>query len=339
MAGAIGTSTTAPLPTTAATEPPSSAPQGFVSDAWRALTHSGMVAKDIATFAGVDLSQDSGPNIKPVNVATITTVNAAVAGMVAARKGADLGLNASQMGFNALGEMGLNGIRISPTLVSAVAGPAIADGITMAVPNLLPKYKREMSVKDKNVVQAGRAIAGGLAVGLAAGIVFLVKPDLFKKIGFISEAARSGIITNGAGEVIREIAPMTKDAVFSHRMILGLAGGVGTLLLADKAVGEKDEGKKLMWGVAAAATGALTIGGIAMMPKLTKGTLEASKVAFLPGGGGSALFWKPNVQWIKEYAQKIAPITAIPAGTAASQYFDIVSDFQTITAPRSPFNK
>lgn len=348
MSGAIGTSTTAPLPTTALPtddtrpkpgEEPSSASQGFLGETWRGLTHSGMVIKDFATFAGVETDPDKGLGIKPVNVATITGVNALAAGMIAAKRGADLGLTRGQLVTESFNQMGVNGIRVTPTLVSAIAGPAVADGVTYLVPNLLPKYKKEMSAKDKNIVQAGRAIAGGIAVGVAAGVVFLLKPDLFKKAGFISEAARSGMITNGAGEVVRQIAPMAKDAVFSHRMILGLAGGLGTLLLANKAVGEKDDQKKLMWGVAAAATGALTVGGIALMPRLTRGAAEASKIAFLPGGESSAMFWKPNVQWLKEFGGKIAPITAIPAGTAASQYFDIVSDFETITSPRSPFNK
>jgi hypothetical protein len=61
------------------------------------------------------------------------------------------------------------------------------------------------------------------------------------------------------------------------------------------------------------------------------------------GAGGllakNDFLMKPNVEWIKKYASTIAPITAVPAGTSASQYFNIVDDFDDITSTRSPFRK
>jgi hypothetical protein len=61
------------------------------------------------------------------------------------------------------------------------------------------------------------------------------------------------------------------------------------------------------------------------------------------GTGGllakNELLMKPNIEWIKKCATTIAPITAVPAGTAASQYFNIINDFDEITNARSPFRK
>ena len=70
------------------------------------------------------------------------------------------------------------------------------------------------------------------------------------------------------------------------------------------------------------------------MPAITRGSESASKLAFMPD---KALFWKPNLQWFKEYGSKIAPITAIPAGSAAYTYLDTFNDFGKITDSRSQY--
>jgi hypothetical protein len=146
------------------------------------------------------------------------------------------------------------------------------------------------------------------------------------------------VASNSAIQILKTVSPMAKDAVFSNRLLVAGAGGVGTLLLANKAAGEEDPDKsKLMWGLTAAA-GAATIGGAWGIGKLTSGQVSASGEAtgIL---GKNQLFWKPNIEWVKKYAGTIAPITAVPAGTAASQYFNIFNDFDEITAARSPFRK
>jgi hypothetical protein len=146
-------------------------------------------------------------------------------------------------------------------------------------------------------------------------------------------------IADGASvNILKTVTPMAKDAVFSNRLLLAGAGGVGTLLLANKAAGEDDPGQqKLWWGLTAAA-GAATVGATWGVGKLTQRSMLANE-----GAGGllakNQLFLKPNIEWVKKYATTIAPITAVPAGTAASQYFNIVDDFDDITSSRSPFRK
>jgi hypothetical protein len=129
-----------------------------------------------------------------------------------------------------------------------------------------------------------------------------------------------------------------KDAVFSNRLLMAGAGSVGTMLLANKAAGEEDgDRQKLLWGMTAAA-GAATIGATWGIGKLTQGSIAANA-----GSGGllakNELFMKPNIEWVKKYATTIAPITAVPAYTSASTYFNIFNDFDEITAAKSPFRK
>lgn len=152
-------------------------------------------------------------------------------------------------------------------------------------------------------------------------------------------AAMGRPIADGAGvNILKTVSPMAKDAVFSNRALVAAAGGIGTLLLANKAAGEEDPGQQKLWwgitGAAALATGGATYG----IGKLTQGSIAANG-----GAGGilakNGLLMKPNIEWIKKYATTIAPITAVPAGTAASQYFNIVNDFDEITGARSPFRK
>ncbi len=273
-----------------------------------------------------------------------------------------------------------NAIKVTPTLISAVLGPAIADGVTMIAPNLVKKYKDTKDIKvaeekkkvekDNQYAKISRAVAGAVVVGIAAGAVFLLKPDLFKKFGSgvthaiegstqfavdgkvgklsgvldanqirTAMAAMGRPIADGAGvNILKTVSPMAKDAVFSNRALVAATGGIGTLLLANKAAGEEDPGQQKLWwgitGAAALATGGATYG----IGKLTQGSIAANG-----GAGGilskNQLLMKPNIEWIKKYATTIAPITAVPAGTAASQYFNIVNDFDEITAARSPFRK
>ena len=273
-----------------------------------------------------------------------------------------------------------NAIRVTPTLVSAVLGPAIADGVTMIAPNLVKKYKDPKDIKvaeekkkvekDNQTAKISRAVAGGVVVGLAAGAVFLLKPDIFKKFGagvthaiegstsFMVDGKLSKLsgvldanqirtamaavgrpIADGTSvNILKTVAPMARDAVFSNRALVAAAGGIGTLLLANKAAGEDDPGQqKLWWGITGAAALA-TVGGTYGIGKLTQQGITTQS-----GVGGmlakNELLMKPNIEWIKKYATTIAPITAVPAGTAASQYFNIVNDFDEITNSRSPFRK
>lgn len=280
------------------------------------------------------------------------------------------------------------GLRITPTLVSAVAGPAIADGMTLLAPNLVKKYKsttaaagteeRKKADRNNQSAKISRAVAGGAVVGLGAGVLFLLKPQIFAKLklqaadgtGLIDRAIQgtthytinggevrklSGVLNESqiraslaglarpiadddAVNVVKTIAPMAKDAAFSNRAILGSAGALGTLLLTDRTVGEADPERRARMMQLTAAVGALTIGGTYGIGKLTSRSMLANS-----GAGGllakNQLLLKPNIEWIKKYAGTIAPITAVPAGTSASQYMSVVDDFDDITSTRSPFRK
>ncbi len=362
---------------------------GFVGGLTSMANSVGNVLTDGATFVGVDTYEDGSlkAGVDPLALGGFGLATAGPTALMALGNRVNPLTGEATPYLDRLGTTAAgNAIRITPTLVSAVLGPAIADGVTMIAPNLVKKYKDTKDIKvaeekkkvekDNQTAKISRAVAGGVVVGLAAGAVFLLKPDLFKKFGAgvthalegstqfavdgkvsklsgvldanqirTAMAAMGRPIADGAGvnilKTVQGMAPggvAIKDAVFTNRAIFAAAGGVGTLLLANKAAGEEDPGKqKLMWGLTAAA-GAATIGGTWGIGKLTQHGITAQ-------GGATALLaknellMKPNIEWIKKYATTIAPITAVPAGTAASQYFNIVNDFDEITNARSPFRK
>lgn len=369
-------------PSTPATLPPSNSIVSGFESIGKSL---GSTMKDAGHYTGVLRVEDEGPRPDFVAVGGLIGVNAGISGAMALANRTNPLTGVTQtMGetfSSGARTMATNTIRVTPTLVSAIAGPAVADGITMIAPNLVPKYrdtktitnseeKKAAEATNKNAKMA-RAIAAAAVVGIGAGIAFLVKPDLFKRFGanFVPDEAIKGATqyvtsTGGRGvvpgvltpdqltgvltaskkliggetvEILKTISPMARDAAFSNRMLLAGAGGVGTLLLANKAAGEEGA-ERMKWGVAAAAAGALTVGGVYGIGKLTERSMLANS-----GAGGllskNEMFFKPNMEWIKAYAGKIAPITAVPAGTAASQYFNIVDDFGEITGSRSPFRK
>jgi hypothetical protein len=344
---------------------------------------------DAATFAGAETDENGNlrAGVDLMGVGGFTAITAGPTALMALANRVDPLTGASSSYVDRLGTTAANNaIKVSPTLVSAVLGPAIADGVTMIAPNLVKKYRdtkdiknaeeKKAAEKDNQYSKISRAVAGGVVVGLAAGAVFLLKPEIFKKFGAgVSNAIEgstkftvdgklhklTGMLDDTAirntmaavgkpiasdaavtiHKVVQGMAPggvAIKDAVFSNRLLMAGAGGVGTMLLANKAAGEEDgDRQKLLWGLTAAA-GAATVGATWGIGKLTQGSIAANG-----GTGGllakNELFMKPNIEWVKKFATTIAPITAVPAGTAASQYFNIFNDFDEITAARSPFRK
>lgn len=226
---------------------------------------------------------------------------------------------------------GMSGLRVTPALVSSVVGPAIADGAAFLAPNLVPKYEPGVSNDKKMWIRAERAAIGGAAVALGAALVWLKWPELLRPHGMnmISDAAISGgkmnlsMMGRTLVEGAADISPMVKDGVFSNRLLVSTVGGLGTAALATKALHEQGDSRR-NWGIAAAATGAATVGGVVAAKWLTKGE-------------GLVSFWKPNKQWFIDYGSKIAPITVIPAGTAAYNNFTVVDAFNKATDPRSPY--
>lgn len=246
-------------------------------------------------------------------------------------------------GSTFFGAAGSSAVKVSPALVSAVIGPAMADGAAFLAPNLIPKYQPSVTNDKKLWIRAERAAIGGVAVALAAGLIWMKWPNLLKPQGasMITDAAVNGgklnltVFGHTLMEGTKDVAPMVKSGAFSNRMTIGLVGGAATAMLSSKALGaEGDDRKK--WGMAAAAAGALTIGGIGLAGKLTRGGEKASRIAFMPENG-FVQFWKPNKQWFIDYASKVAPITAVPAGTAAYNNFTVVDAFNQATDARSPY--
>lgn len=307
---------------------------GIATSFMNAITLSGLVVRDAAHFAGIESDpKQGGPGVKPVNIVTLTGVNAGIAAAVAVHQRDKLNIAGRPTFSEGIRAAGTNALKVTPTLVSAIAGPAIADGISYIAPKFMPKYKKEMKPAEKTKVQAFRFVAGALAVGGLAGLAFLIKPSLFKKAGFISEAT---IASMGGGLVEGKLTKTVADSVFSNRMITGLAGGVAGVWALNKAVDSDRKDQKLWMGITAGIVAA-TAGAYFAVPKLTHGAEGAIGAAFLPQD--KALFFKPNMNWLKDYGSKVAPYTTLPAGMSASTYFDIVSDFETITSPKSPFNK
>jgi hypothetical protein len=359
---------------------------GFIGGLSSMAQSVGNTLTDVGTIVGVDTNEDGSlrAGVDPLHLGGFSLAAAGPTALMSLRNRVDPLTGATSSFADRFGATAAsNSIKVTPTLVSAVLGPAIADGVSMIAPNLVKKYKdtkdikvaeeKKAAEKTNQRVKIERAVAGGLVVGLAAGAVFLLKPDVFKKFGAgvthaiegstkfriggaggvthklsgvlddtairaSMEALGRPIASGTAVEVLKTVSPMARDAVFSNRLLAATAGGVGTVLLANKAAGEQDPDKQRMWWGITAAAGAATVGGTWGIGKLT----QRSQLAANGAGGLLAkndLFMKPNVEWVKKYATTIAPITAVPAGSAASQYFNIVNDFDEITAAKSPFRK
>lgn len=306
----MATITGTQAPPTRAVEP-SSAPDPLLPAMARATGNSSRVAGDMLHLAGVT-TEDGAPTIQPVNTAAVLGINAGVAGGMAVHQRSRLALTGTQTAAEGARQFALNGVRITPTLVSAVAGPAIADGVTWLAPKRVPQYNDDMTDNQKLRVQVLRGATGGVAVALLAGVAWLVRPQLFQRAGFMSE------------HVIENVA---RDATFSNRVALGAVGGGASLYATNRAADSTGEARR-GWAIAAGVTSAATVVGMGAAGRATEriGLLQANRTLF-----------KPNAEWFKEYASKIAPVTVIPAGAAASQYFNIVSDFDQITGTRSPW--
>jgi hypothetical protein len=179
-------------------------------------------------------------------------------------------------------------------------------------------------------------------------------PGVLSKEGVAGALAAIGRL--GSDEtvtVLRTTAPAARSAALTNRAAIGTAGAIATTLLADKAAGS--EGDETRNGtIAAATTGAATLGGVIGIGALTRaaeksgGLLSKTGLLYGPGktvvqdaalAGTAFKFPKVNFAWIKAYAA-IAGITAIPAGTAAGQYYNLFGgDLETITRTGSPWRK
>ncbi len=298
---------------------------GFQSMVVRSGAHTFMVGGDMLDMAGVDIEEKT---IRPLNVATLTGLNAGIAGLNTMRRMQGNALTRRQAVGTFADEIKGNTAKVTPTLVAAVAGPAIADGLTYFAPQLVPKFSNKpvpagqqpapgLST-NKNDVMFRRGAAAAVGVTALAALAFLVKPNLFPRAGFISEAST-----------------MAKSPVFSNRMLAGLVGGAAAAGLLAKATNPAtDNGTPYMIGAGAAAVA--TAGAIAAMPFITRGSTQAMSRAFMPN---ATLFMKPNLGWFKDFGTKVVPLTSIPAATSASTYFDIFSDFDKITDTRSPYRR
>jgi hypothetical protein len=352
MASGISSGATLPdaaRPLPAATEPQDDALfqkgqyRGFgavIEAGSRAYAHSLGFTDDETTNSTAELYVDKATD--PSYLVPGAAAFGGASAVLAARelRNARAPLTAGNLGVHTLGQMGTNSMRITPTLVSAIAGPALADIASYVAPGVVPKYKATTSSSpreaptgtssNKGQVQFMRAAVGGAGVAALAGIAFLIKPSLFQKAGFISQKAISGMDAATGAKVGTAMAP---DAVFTNKVALGAVGGGAAAYMAQRAgLEDGDTRRNLLVGAGAAAL--TTVGGVKAMPYITRGSSRAKSFAFMPG---KEILWKPNLQWFKEYASKVAPFTAVPAGSAAYTYLDTFNDFGKITDPRSDY--
>lgn len=100
-----------------------------------------------------------------------------------------------------------NSVRITPTLVAAVAGPAIADGITAVAPKVVKKQRdiasvtnasaKQAAAKDNQWAKYSRMAVAGTGVGALGIGAFMLRPSLFRgltndTVRFVSDAAIQG---------------------------------------------------------------------------------------------------------------------------------------------------
>lgn len=329
----VPTEPVAPAPTPAPSMPPA-VPAPTTPAAPTAPTAPNYVQSSFGRALGDGLSNgiDGALQIGAWSVPILGVGGAAARSFVNQRTGGTF--NFGQM-------FGQQSLRLGPAVVSAVAGPAVADGLSYVVPNLMPKYKQDMSTSDKRLVRVKRAVVGGASVGLGALILYLKFPNLFKPKGGFLAASNMGINAGSraaiAGHANVGAVGRMGGGVYNNRMLLGAVGGVITLGLLNHTLGQDDKTK---WLAGTAAVGAATVGGAYAMKFLTKGGLQTAKgaarssgVAFLPESG-LVTFWKPNLKWIGEFANKVGMYTAVPAGTAAYNHFDVMGAFNEVTDPR-----
>jgi hypothetical protein len=317
-----------------------------------AATNSAHVGQDVLYGFGLDTKGDKGVDANKNAIYTLG-IPAAAATAVGVYKATQIDqISGRQFLLNsaggAVGTFATGTVKISPTLVSAVVGPAVADGVSYLAPNLVPKYvkKSPEDINSKNNISYRRGAVAAAAVGVIALGAFLIKPDLFKKAAIfsVSDEAMNGytkvrnITRNGATvQTVKTVAGITADPVFSNRVLVGLVGGLTSAYLLNRALSDDDKGISSKTGIAGAAVGVATVGAIAGMRPLTNAMAGTNALAHM--ADDQTLFWKPNWKWMKEFGMKVVPFTATPAYLSASTYFNTFNDIGKITDSRSPFTK
>lgn len=369
--------------------------QPFTDTITRAITDARLVAGDGAHLLGVRRGED-GPQVTLASIAPVAAINGAVAAGFAASEisglaGGFSGLVSSNNGsvVGALADTGtigvknffLNGLRLSPAAISGVAAPSVAtmalkpfgkgailDPKAQIVDATTGKLRARTKPEEDEVVaqnQRQKLLRGAVAaagIGLAAGAVFLIKPDLFKgalgsqfvrdssinwSTRFTTALGQSGHVAGALDEVgvaaalasagrslapgdsITKVARFAGDAVFTNRVIAGAVGGGATALAGYKAYSDRKEGKPWGgWATASAVAGAATIGTIIAMPRLVGGSALLS---------ANTLFMKPDQKWLTDYGVRIFPQTGAMAGASAYTYSSTVNEFDKVTDAKSPW--
>lgn len=175
----------------------------------------GALVADVPFGLGAIKETPSGTQVDGSNIAlvggTAAAAGATYVGVNALRARIDPATGVRRdkldMAAHGVGSLTAAGIRVTPTLVSAVAGPAMADAITAVAPKLVKK-KRDLAKitdttekkkveKDNQVAKYTRMAVGGVGIGAVGLAAFMIRPSLFRglsddRVKFISDAAIQG---------------------------------------------------------------------------------------------------------------------------------------------------
>nr|AFD03170.1 hypothetical protein [uncultured bacterium W5-102b] len=235
--------------------------------------------------------------------------------------------------------------KLTPALIFGIAGPGIADAVSMVLPNIVKPYKKDMSTKDKDGVKIQRGSAAGVATTGVAAAVWWKKPDLFtnknmfgKFVGGISDVDVT-LADGSKGRALPKWMPesmsMRKTMKIGNSSLAGVAksaGGIAVAGLAGAAIfnavrGDVDGAKD--WasyaGLGVFATMAVA-GVIAMKGK------PAAAHGVVAGAGSTSKIRLPQlspefIKWIKSFATIAAPLSVVPAASAAYNHYDVQDAF------------
>lgn len=283
-----------------------------------AIDNSLHAASDAAKMAGVDWDRKQ---VTPNALATAGLFGGATA-LQTMRQVAKVdapmstGLIASNVAPAAMN----TAIKVTPNLVAAVAGPAVADGVSYLLPNLVPRYKSTghslADTQQKNRVGTARGVAGAAAVAVAGATTWLIKPSLFKKNLFANTERYEAAAVE-----------MTRNGTFANRVAIGLVGGIAATLLLNRAVGKTDPTQRRNAMLETAGVGVATAAAIAGAGLLTRG---AGKAGLTAVSNGLIPFQKPTKAMLGEMVKVVAPLGSL-AYLTSSKYFNTFDNLGNIT--------
>jgi hypothetical protein len=170
-----------------------------------------------------------------------------------------------------------------------------------------------------------RGGVGAAAVGVIAGALFLIKPEIFQKFGV-------GKVINGTTTFIRGGQTGTLKGLHDAASIAAHLQKLSDDPISKGAIriiSTSAEETKYVYG----GTKQVIEGANRSSAEISKALDDVSvQVVKQP-------WYRPMWEWGKQFGMKIAPITAAPAYASASTYYSITSDFSNITKPNTTFTR